>query len=94
MLDRVALPVVDDLDAGRKLADFGGVTIDEEGNVNGMAEAVAALVRNYPYLERQPDTQAYAAPGSGGTPNNGRRKDNAATNREVLAKKYRALRGR
>lgn len=70
---RYALPVVDDLDAGRKLADFGGVTIDEEGNVNGMAEAVAALVRNYPYLERQTDTQPYAPPGSGGTPNNGRR---------------------
>ncbi|MGK2884674.1 MAG: hypothetical protein ACSLE8_07845 [Rhodococcus sp. (in: high G+C Gram-positive bacteria)] len=85
--------MVDDLDAGRKLADFAGVTIDENGNVEGMTEAVNSLLRNYPYLERQPDTQPMAAPGSGGTPVNGRRQSDAASP-AVLERKYPALRGR
>lgn len=91
---RHAITVVDDLDAGRKLADFAGVTIDEDGTVHGMKEVVAALIRHYPYLERQPDTQPYAAPGSGGTPANGRRKTTVTTSRAALEKKYPALRGR
>jgi hypothetical protein len=92
---RFALPLVSDLDAARKLADLADVKPDEDGNVVGMAERITSLLRNYPFLEKVPDTQPFAAPGTGGTPVNGRREgQGATTDRAALAKKYPALKGR
>jgi hypothetical protein len=58
-----------------------------------MTEAVNSLLRNYPYLEREPDTQPMAVPGSGGSPVNGRRQSDA-TSPAVLERKDPALRAR
>lgn len=77
-----------------KLADQSLAKVDDDGTVTGMKELVQSVIRNYPYLERQPDTQPMALPGSGGTPANGRRNETDVASRAALEKKYPALRSR
>lgn len=85
---------MDDVEAAWKLADQSLAQVDDNGAVTGMKELVQSVIRNYPYLERQPDTQPLPLPGAGGSPANSRRNDTAIASREALAKKYPALRSR
>lgn len=85
---RHALPLVDDVTAAWKLADHALAKVDDDDNVTGMKELVQSVIRNYPYLEGQPDTMPMALPGSGGSPINGRRQTDDVTSRAVLEKKY------
>lgn len=41
------------IDDALKLADFSGVKVNEEGNVEGVKEAIKALVENKPFLLKQ-----------------------------------------
>lgn len=97
---RAALPLIEDTDAGRKLADHKLATVDDKGNVTGMDELVEnvegppLLGRDYPYLERPVDTSPFVV-GAGSTPANGRHSaSDRALSRTALQKKHPALRGR
>ena len=80
--------------AALRLLDLDGVEIDEDGEVTGMTEAIKTLATKHPYLVKPKDD---GGPGSGSTgsgqPPNGR-KTKQGTQREVLEKKYSALRNR
>ena len=80
--------------AALRLLDLDGVEIDDDGEVTGMSEAIKSLATKHPYLVKPKDD---GGPGSGSTgsgqPPNGR-KTKQGTQREVLEKKYSALRNR
>lgn len=50
ILAEAAKKGITDLDAAKKLIDRANVTIDDDGNVQGVAEAVETLVKEKPYL--------------------------------------------
>lgn len=91
-----------DLDAAMKLADLSAVTINDDGNVTGMADAVAEVCRQYPFLADDPDawdedprtrtTDVPAESGSGGSPSNRRRPAGGRSNTpKALMEKFPAL---
>ncbi len=91
-----------DLDAAMKLADLSAVTISEDGTVTGMADAVAEVCRQYPFLADDPDawdddprtrtTDVPAESGSGGSPSNRRRPAGGRSNTpKALMEKFPAL---
>lgn len=58
---------IQDLDAAKKLLDRSGVKISEDGTVSGVAEAIAALIKEKPYLT----TKIQKSVGSGTNPPGG-----------------------
>jgi len=58
---------IQDLDAAKKLLDRTGVKINDDGSVSGVAEAVAALIKDKPYLT----TKVQKPVGSGTNPPGG-----------------------
>lgn len=77
-----------------RLADLSEVTIDDEGNVEGLNEALKALAKDEPYLLADEDDDSDDGPPrkpSAGEPPK-RSKSKGQTDRSNLLKKYPALR--
>jgi hypothetical protein len=98
---RVAFGKVADVDAAWKLADMTGVTITNEGTVEGLDEVQAKILEKHPYLAtRSMDSNAdaladtFPALTASGRPNNGKRGSKDTVDYETLAKRFPALRGR
>ena len=98
---RVAFGKVADVDAAWKLADKTGVSITNEGVVEGLDAVLAKVLEKHPYLAPKPtdpDAQALAdrfpALSPSGKPNNGPRGSKDSVDYEKLAKLFPALRGR
>lgn len=94
-----------DAGAAFKLADLNGVTLEEDGGVTGMEDAVRAVGESHPYLVRgdlvddddnDEDYEFYDTGSASGRPMNGRRKPSTPprTDDATLLRKYPALRRR
>lgn len=93
-----------DAGAAFELADLNGVTLQEDGAVTGMEDAVRAVGESHPYLVRgelddddnDEDYEFYDTGSASGRPVNGRRKPftPARTDDATLLRKYPALRRR
>jgi hypothetical protein len=96
---KMAFGKVADVDAAWKLADKAGVTITNEGTVEGLDEVLAKVLEKHPYLTPKPAEQVdkeladrFPALTPSGRPNNGRKNDKDAVDYSVLEKKFPALR--
>ena len=81
---------------GLRLIDLDGITVGEDGSVDGKAikAKAEALLKEQPYLAADGDGSGSAGAGSGeasGRANNGK-KDSSKVDYEALAKKFPALR--
>ncbi|OMD21699.1 phage scaffolding protein [Paenibacillus odorifer] len=75
------------LAAALKLADTDAVTVDEDGNVSGLADVITALIAEHPYLA---DTEGGKSRQIGGDTNGGSRKPgtDGLSTREKLSAGY------
>ena len=95
---------VTDSEAAWKLADMSKVLVEDDGTVKGMDEAIAAVVKQYPYLQPEdPDavddtTKAlrdrFPALQPSGRQTNGTRQGDNPVNLTALERKFPALRNR
>jgi hypothetical protein len=90
-----------DPDAAWKLADQSSMTIDDDGEVTGVEEAIEALVAEHPFIvgvansdepTMKEDSNPFFSPASSGTPMAGKRRPRSEPSAAALAKKYPALR--
>lgn len=56
------------LAAALKLADTDAVTVDDDGNVNGLADVITALIAEHPYLAEVTQPKPVGSPSGGGDP--------------------------
>lgn len=98
---RVAFGRVADVDAAWKLADKTGVTITNEGVVEGLEDVLTKVLEKHPYLLPKPAEQVdkdladkFPALTASGRPNNGKRGSTDSVDYEKLAKQFPALRSR
>jgi hypothetical protein len=90
-----------DADAAWKLVDRKLITIDDEGEVSGVDEAIEALIESHPFIVSDDDEKPskkgdnpFRPSSSGSTMTGKRRPIPAAPSEATLAKKYPALRNR
>ncbi|OMC96214.1 scaffolding protein [Paenibacillus sp. FSL R5-0636] len=58
----------DRLAAALKLADTDAVTVDDDGNVNGLADVITTLIAEHPYLAEAAQPKTVGSPSGGGDP--------------------------
>ncbi len=95
---------VTDSEAAWKLADMSKVLVEDDGTVKGMDEAIAAVVKQYPYLQPEDsgsvdDTtkalrERFPALEPSGRPMNSRPQGDNPVNTAALERKFPALRNR
>jgi hypothetical protein len=76
----------DRLAAALKLADLTGASVDDEGNVAGVTEAVEALIAANPYLAEVAQPKTIGSPSGGAVPAN-KTKDQRLAEAKALAEK-------
>ncbi len=98
---RVAFGKVTDVDAAWKLADRNGVTITNDGTVEGLEEVLTKVLEKHPYLAPKPTDPAAQALADkfpallpSGRPNNGKKDSKDSVDYGFLEKRFPALRGR
>ena len=98
---------VTDSEAAWKLADMSKVLVEDDGTVKGMDEAIAAVVKQYPYLQPEDESKvsdnekvlrerfpALQPSGPSGRPMNARHQGDNPVNTAALERKFPALRNR
>lgn len=78
-----------DAGAALKLIDLDNVTIDEDGKVKGMNDAIKQLATDYPFLVSNNGDENGAGGKPTGSSPGGKKKDNRELERTALEKKYR-----